>query len=89
MGEAVEVGLVDLAGTQAADIDAMPCGNGTGAVIRRRTDMPATGAGGIEMRAHTGSRQAGTKGAFGHRRAADVAKADEQQGWRFERDGHG
>ncbi len=79
--EAIEIARVHLAPAQARDVDAVVGGRPDRAWVGRAADVPGTHAGGVQL---DPARQAFPLDAFaqhalGHRRAADVAQADEQQ----------
>jgi hypothetical protein len=78
--EAVEIRRRKLARAQSVDVDAVGARHAAGATVRRVADMPAAETGRIGGRVEPGARRRRPKGAFGHRRAADVAGADEQDG---------
>src|SRR5690606_21367234 len=72
--EAAVVVVMELAGAQAGDVDAVAGGGGDGAFVRRVADVPVAGAGRIEAHvAQAGLVEAGAQRALGHGRAADVA----------------
>lgn len=81
-GQDVIKGVEVLRGEQAAEVavlDVVLGEQGAGAVVGRLADVPRTGAGGVglDFAAQASSADFVLKDAFGHRRAADIAKADE------------
>tara|TARA_R110000868_G_scaffold21214_2_gene88383 strand:- start:2639 stop:2950 length:312 start_codon:yes stop_codon:yes gene_type:complete len=78
--EVVEILGPGLAAAQVRQVDAPAPGGVPGAVVRRRVDVPAAGAGGIGFDDGVQALPADqlAEYALGRGRAADVAKADEQ-----------